>query len=80
MYVEQACPWAARYNTWLLSNLMPKGVVCSFLSRAGMHICIYIYIYVYTCIAVSNVLCVLVVGLHVGLSPGLSLTVSDCAG
>ncbi len=76
MYVEQACPWAARYNTWLLSKLMPKGVVFSFLSRAGMHI----YIYIYTCIAVSNVICVLIVGLHVRLSPGLSLTVSDCAG
>ncbi len=74
MYVEQACPWAARYNTWLLSKLMPKGVVFSFLSRAGMHI------YIYTCIAVSNVICVLIVGLHVRLSPGLSLTVSDCAG
>jgi len=23
--------WAARYNTWLLNKLMPKGVVFSFL-------------------------------------------------
>ncbi len=23
--------WAARYNTWLLNNSMPKGVVFSFL-------------------------------------------------
>ena len=25
------CPWAARYNTWLLIKLTPKGVVFSFL-------------------------------------------------
>ena len=24
-------PWAARYNTWLLIELTPKGVVFSFL-------------------------------------------------
>ncbi len=27
--------WAARYNTWLLIKLMPKGVVLFLLSYAG---------------------------------------------
>ncbi len=26
----QACPWAARYNTWLLIKLTPKGIVFLF--------------------------------------------------
>ncbi len=25
-------PWAARYNTWLLNELTPKGVVLSFIN------------------------------------------------
>ncbi len=27
------CTWTARYNTWLLIKLTPKGVVFSFLSE-----------------------------------------------
>ncbi len=29
--MHSSVPWAARYNTWLLIKLTPKGVVFSFL-------------------------------------------------
>ena len=39
--VRHACPWAARYNTWLLIQLTPKGVVFSFLFlHHACHACI----------------------------------------
>ena len=31
LWAVLACDWAARYNTWLLINLAPKGIVISFL-------------------------------------------------
>jgi len=38
-------PWAARYNTWLLITLTPKGVVFSFLFysslRLGLRLTLY---------------------------------------
>jgi len=39
IYIQSACIWAARYNTWLLIKLTPKGVVFSFLQNAcGIYI------------------------------------------
>ncbi len=32
-HVFKKNPWAARYNTWLLIKLTPKGVVFSFLFK-----------------------------------------------
>ncbi len=37
MLLLQWLAWAARYNTWLLIKLTPKGVVFPFLAVASFH-------------------------------------------
>jgi len=43
--VVTCCTWAARYNTWLLIKLTPKGVVFSFLVTCEfVHACVHIWV------------------------------------
>ena len=47
--------WAARYNTWLLIKLTPKGVVLSFLFLTGS--CTQHAMEKAACLTITNQLC-----------------------
>ena len=43
LYIAHEPPWAARYNPWLLIELMPKAVVFSFLFSFLAHEPVHVY-------------------------------------